>query len=153
MSGNGQGRATWGVAVEGRPAPMLQVALGAACRNGSAPQLLPSCNGEACSWVREVAQCLQTGQCRTAVLFCQDAQIACCVANKVAGVRAAAVWTVTQAHRAVEQLGANLLVVEMAGRTFFEFKEMLRLCHNGTGPACPARVACVLQELDGHAHR
>ena len=60
-------------------------------------------------------------------------------------------WTVTQAARALEQLGANLLVVEMAGRTYFECKEILRLC--GDGAACPPGVACILQELDGHAHR
>ena len=52
---------------------------------------------------------------------------------------------------ALEQLGANLLVVEMAERTYFECKELLRLCRDGA--ACPPAVACILQELDGHAHR
>jgi ribose 5-phosphate isomerase RpiB len=85
------------------------------------------------------------------VLFCRDACLACCVANKVPGVRAAAVWTVGQATRALDQLGANLLAVEMADRTYFECKELLRLCCAGS--ACPPGVACILQELDGHAHR
>jgi len=84
-------------------------------------------------------------------LFCHDACLACCIANKVPGVRAAAVWTVAQAERALEQLGANLLVVEMADRTFFECKEMLRLCCEEAN--CPPHVACILKELDGHAHR
>jgi hypothetical protein len=152
MNGNGQAKTRWGYALEGRPSTMLQVALQALHRNGAGPQTLPECNGETCGWVRQVAECLRSGRCQTAVLFCADASLACCVANKVPGVRAAAVWTVAQAARALEQLGANLLVVETAGRTFYEFKEMLRLCH-AQAPACPPGVACVLEELDGHAHR
>jgi hypothetical protein len=151
MKGNGQAGQGWGYAVEGRPSTMLQVALRAVCGNGSAPQTLPACEGETCDWVRRVAECLQSGRCRTAVLFCSDACLACCVANKVPGVRAAAVATVPQATRALAQLGANLLVVEMADRTYFECREMLRLC--GAGAACPPGVACILEELDGHAHR
>jgi hypothetical protein len=151
MNGNGQTVAGWGYAVEGQPSTMLQVALRAVHRNGNQPQTLPECNGETCDWVRRVAECLRSGRCRTAVLFCRDACLGCCIANKVPGVRAAAVWTVVQAARALEQLGANLLVVEMAERTYFECKEMLRLCCDGA--ACPPGVACILQELDGHAHR
>jgi hypothetical protein len=151
MSGNGQTVPAWGVAVEGRPSVMLQVALQASARNGSPPAALPACDGEHCAWVREVAECLKSGRCRTAVLFCQDAGVACCVANKVPGVRAVAVWTVAQASRALAGLGANLLVVEMAGRTYFECRELLRLCC--AGATCPPGLACVLQELDGHAHR
>lgn len=151
MNGNGQTGASWGYAVEGRPSTMLQVALRAAHRNGHSPQVLSECNGETCDWVRRVAECLRSGNCRTAVLFCRDACLACCIANKVSGVRAAAVGTVGQATRALEQLGANLLVVEMADRTYFECKEFLRLCCDGA--ACPPGLACILQELDGHAHR
>jgi hypothetical protein len=151
MDGNGQTGSGWGYAVEGRPSMMLQVALRAVHRNGHSPQSLPPCNGETCDWIRGVAECLRSGRCRTAVLFCRDAGLACCIANKVPGVRAAAVWTVAQAERALEQLGANLLVVEMAGRTYFECKEMLQLCCKGAD--CPPSVACILQELDGHAHR
>jgi hypothetical protein len=151
MNGNGQTRSGWGYAVEGRPSTMLEIALRAVNGNGQSPQLLPRFNGETCDWFRQIAECLRRGTCRTAVLFCQDACLACCLANKVAGVRAAAVWTVDQAERALQQLGANLLVVEMADRTYFECKEMLRLCRQGAD--CPANVACILQELDGHAHR
>ncbi len=151
MNGNGQIVAGWGCAVEGRPSTMLQIALRAAHRNGHSPQTLPECNGETCEWIRRVAECLQSGRCRTALLFCRDAYLACCVANKVPGVRAAAVWTVEQAARALEQLGANLLLVDMADRTYFECKEMMRLCCDGA--ICPPKVAAILQELDGHAHR
>jgi hypothetical protein len=88
-----------------------------------------------------------------AVLFCDDAGLACCVANKVPGVRAAAVWTVARANRALHQLGANLLIAETAGLTFYECRELLRLCCDCTPAPCPPGVACVLEELDGHAHR
>jgi len=58
---------------------------------------------------------------------------------------------VTQAARAVRTLAANLLAVEMPGRTFFEVRQILRIC---CAPAvCPADLAGTLQELDGHAHR
>ncbi len=153
MSGNGQARAAWGYAVEGQPSTMLRIALRSLHRNGSAPQPLPGCQGETCTWVRDVAECLRSGRCRTAILFCEDAGLACCIANKVAGVRAAAVGTVRQACRALTELAANLLVVEMADRTFFECKELLRLCQEGVAAVCPPGVACVLKELDGHAHR
>ena len=153
MSSNGQDRPAWGYSVEGKPPAMLQAALRTLHRTGARPHELPPCNGEACSWVRRVAECLRDGTCRVAVLFCEDTSLACCVANKVPGVRAAAVWTVAQARRALGQLGANLLVVETAGRTFYECKELLRLCCDREPTPCPEGLACVLKELDGHAHR
>jgi hypothetical protein len=47
----------------------------------------------------------------------------------------------------------RLLAVELNGRTFYECKELLCLCRDRSCFACPPGVACVLQELDGHAHR
>jgi hypothetical protein len=152
MAVNGQMRAGWGYAVEGKPTPVLEVALHALRRQGAEPRVMPQCNGESCVWVRDVAACLASGECRTAVLFCTDAGLACCVANKVPGVRAVAVDGVAQAVRALRNLGANLLVVEMAGRTYYECRELLRLCREHPS-ACPPGLACVLEELDGHAHR
>jgi hypothetical protein len=153
MSSNGQARPAWGCGIEGKPSVMLQAALRTLQRNGAMPKQLPECNGQPCDWVKRVAECLHNGTCQVAVLFCEDAGLACCVANKVPGVRAAAVWTVGQANRALDQLGANLLVVETAGRTFYECKELLRLCCDRAPVRCPPGVACVLEELDGHAHR
>jgi hypothetical protein len=149
MSGNGRTSATWAYAVEGKPSTMLEIALRSV---GQQPRLLPECNGDTGAWVRDVAVCLADGNCRAAVLFCKDAGLACCVANKVPGVRAVAVAGVGQAVRALQNLGANLVVVEMAGRTYYECRELLRLCRDHTS-ACPPGLACVLQELDGHAHR
>jgi hypothetical protein len=73
------------------------------------------------------------------------------VAIKVKGVRAAHVLNAQQAARAFLTLGANLLAVEMPGRTFFEIRQIVRCLVKPS--ACPESVACVLQELDGHAHR
>jgi hypothetical protein len=63
------------------------------------------------------------------------------------------VWSVEQARLAVAKLGANLLIVERKGRTYFECRELLRLCEGCVSIVCPDGVACVLEELDGHAHR
>jgi ribose 5-phosphate isomerase RpiB len=87
------------------------------------------------------------------VVFCGDPGLVCCVANKVPGLRAAAAWTVTQAARAALALGANLVAVEMPGRTFFEVRQILRALCAGGGSGCPGDVARTLGELDGHAHR
>jgi hypothetical protein len=152
MNGNGRTPARWSYAVEGKPTTMLEVALRSLRRQGTAPDTLPECNGDSCVWIRDVAACLASGECRAAVLFCADAGLACCVANKVPGVRAVAVEGVGQAVRALRNLGANLLVVEMAGRTYYECRELLRLCQEYPS-ACPPGLACVLEELDGHAHR
>jgi hypothetical protein len=138
-----------GFAVQGKPAPMLETALKSLTRIGSAPQTLPASNGSTCEWVRRIAGSLHAGTCQRAVLFCEDPELACCVANKVPGIRAATVTCLAQATRALRQLGANLLIVEMKGRTFFEFKALLMLA----GAACPPAVASTLTELDGHAHR
>ena len=152
MSGNGRTPTGWAYAVEGKPTPMLQVALHSLRKHGAEPRPLPQCNGEPCVWVRDLAAWLASGECRVAVLFCADAGLACCVANKVPGVRAAAVSSIGEAARALRSLGANLLVVEMTACTYFECRELLRLCREHPS-ACPPGVACVLQELDGHAHR
>ncbi|MBY0524812.1 MAG: RpiB/LacA/LacB family sugar-phosphate isomerase [Gemmataceae bacterium] len=151
MNGNGQAGNGWGYALQGQAPPMLQAALRSVRRTVSEPTPLPDCHGESCPWVRAVADCVANGQCQGAVLFCDDACVACCVANKVPGVRAVAVSSLAQAYQALAGFGANLLIAEPAGRTFFEFKQLLQLCCEGG--TCPPGVACVLEELDGHAHR
>jgi hypothetical protein len=153
MNGNGKDRRPWGYAVERQPHPMLVLALQSLRREGTEPIPLAGCNGEPCDWVRRVTECLKRGECRGAVVFCDDAGLACCVANKVPGIRAVAVGSIGQAQRAIAGLGANVIAVEQTGRTFFEFKQILRLCCCRPVAECPASVACILQELDGHAHR
>jgi ribose 5-phosphate isomerase RpiB len=122
-------------------------------REGFALRELTAAADPVCRWARAVAECVARSECRGGVVFCADPGLVCCVANKVAGLRAVAVSTVGQAARATLSLGANLVAVEMPGRTFFEVRQILRtLCLCGE-PACPPGVACTLQELEGHAHR
>jgi hypothetical protein len=45
-----------------------------------------------------------------------------------------------------------MLAVEMPGRTFFEVRQILKALSR-TAAECPQKIADVLQELDGHAHR
>jgi hypothetical protein len=148
--GNGEAGASWGCAIEGQPTAMLQAALRAVARDGGGPQPLPDWNGEWGAWVRQVAERLKSGRCHSAVLFCTDAELACCLANKVPGIRAVVVGSVAQARKARTRLGANLLVVEMAGRTYFECRQILNLCQASC--TCPPEIAGILKELDGHAH-
>jgi ribose 5-phosphate isomerase RpiB len=123
-------------------------------RDGIHLRELPAdCDGESCRWAKAVAECVARGECQGGVIFCQDPGLVCCVANKVVGLRAVMAVTVGQAARATLTLGANLLAVEMPGRTFFEVRQILRTLCTTERPTCPDGVACTLQELDGHAHR
>jgi hypothetical protein len=146
-------RARWGYAQD-RPHPLVRSAVQALEREGLSLHEMPAAGGSSdCGWARAVAECVARGECVGGVLFCQDPGLACCVANKVAGLRAVAVCTVGQAARASLTLGANLAAVEMPGRTFFEIRQILRTLCAGAELACPPGVACTLRELDGHAHR
>jgi ribose 5-phosphate isomerase B len=145
-------RLAWAYAQD-RPHPLVQSAARSLEREGTGVRELEG-QGKAlaCRWARAVAECVARGECAGGVLFCADPGLACCVANKVPGLRAVAVTSVAQAARATLGLAANLLAVEMPGRTFFEVRQILRtLCAGGRG--CPDGVACTLRELDGHAHR
>jgi ribose 5-phosphate isomerase RpiB len=144
--------ATWGHGQD-RPYPLVQSAVASLAREGIAVREWPQAGDELpCRWARAVAECVARGECAGGVLFCTEAALACCVANKVPGLRAVAVTTVAQASRATLALAANLLVVEMPGRTYFEIRQILRTLLAST-LSCPDRVACTLRELDGHAHR
>ena len=145
--------APWGYAEE-RPHPAVKSALQALEREGVSLGELPA-RGETapCRWARAVAECVARGKCRGGVIFAADAGLVCCVANKLPGLRAVAIVSVAQAARATLTLGANLVAVEMPGRTFFEVRQILRTLCGAYEPTCPPGVACTLEELDGHAHR
>jgi ribose 5-phosphate isomerase RpiB len=141
----------WGYGQD-RPHGLVRSAVGALAREGVQVKELAEPTDLPCRWARTVAECIAGGGCAGGVLFCDDPGLVCCVANKVPGLRAVPVVTVAQAARATLTLGANLVVIEMPGRTFFEIRQILRiLCTTAHG--CPDGVACTLQELDGHAHR
>ncbi|MGL4549676.1 MAG: RpiB/LacA/LacB family sugar-phosphate isomerase [Gemmataceae bacterium] len=105
-----------------------------------------------CVAARRVAEEIGEGVLAGGVLFCQVPCIVACVANKVPGVRAVMVSTVGQAALATLELAANLLVVEMPGRTFYEVKQFLRIIHDAKPELVPV-LANTLMELDGRAHR
>jgi hypothetical protein len=141
----------WGYAEE-RPDPQVAAAVQALGRDGLSIVALQAKGSTPCDWARAIAVLIARAECRGGVVFCGDPGLVCCVANKVAGLRAAAAVNVAQATRARASLGANLVAVEMPGRTFFELRQILRaVC--GTDKGCPDPVANALKELDGHAHR
>jgi hypothetical protein len=87
-----------------------------------------------------------------AVLFCSDPATACCIANKISGVRAGAAANNAQVSRLQKNLGANLFAIEIPGPTFFELRQMLRTIVSRQ-PKCGDGIDKILTELDGHAHR
>ena len=147
--GRAQGKVAY---AQERPAAIVAAAVQSLRREGVALDEMPACGKSIADWARSLAKCVADGECRSCVAFCGDPGVACCVANKKPGVRAVGVTTVTQAARAVSELGANLLAMEMPGRTLFEVRQVLLTLHRATA-ACPGEVADVLRELDGHAHR
>lgn len=105
-----------------------------------------------CVRVRSLGEMVQRKECDACAIFCEDAGLAACVLNKLPQLRAVAVMTVAQAALATLTLSANVFVIEMPGRTYFEVRQILReLCESQL--PCPDTVAGTLQELTGHAHR
>ena len=149
MSANGSSL-SWGYAQD-RPYPFVQCAVQAMLRDRTPiRELSARCDGLASEWARGLAESVSRGEYLGCAIFCEDPGLVCCVANKMPGLRAVAVVTTMHAARATLTLGANLLAVEMPGRTFFEVRQILRnLCL----PVCPDGVASTLRGLDGHAHR
>jgi len=143
----------WGYMQE-RSDPLVCSAVEALEREGlTLRELGPKKNSSACEWAKAVAECVAGRECDAGIVFCSDAGLVCCVANKHAGVRAIAVASVAQAVRARAALGPNLVAIEMPGRTFFELRQIIRTLCQAARPVCPAGVANTLRELDGHAHR
>jgi hypothetical protein len=136
-----------------RPYPLVMPAVASLVREGFRLVEFTDVPADpACRWSHTVATCIARNDFAAGVVFCEDPGLVCCVANKVPGLRAAAVTTIDQATRAARTLQANLLAVEMPGRTYFEMRQILRiLC--GIAGNCPEVVAGTLRELDGHAHR
>jgi ribose 5-phosphate isomerase RpiB len=146
-------KGNWGY-VQERSDPLVRSAVGALEREGLVlTELRPKESSTACQWAKAVAECVAGGECDAGLVFCSDAGLVCCVANKLAGLRAIAVASLPQAARAKAALGPNLVAIEMPGRTFFELRQIIRTLCQAAHPVCPAGVANTLRELDGHAHR
>jgi hypothetical protein len=145
-------RSAWGVAQD-RTYPEVAGALQAVRREGSLLNEMHSCSEPCCVWSRALAQCVAHGECTGAIVFCKDPGLVCCVANKVAGLRAVTIASIAQARQTLLSVGPNFVAMEMPGRTFFEIRQMFRCLCAGMATACPETLACILRELDGHAHR
>lgn len=76
---------------------------------------------------RSCGERIAKGEWQRAALFTSEPELTACAANKLQGLRAASVASIAQAKRAFATLGANLLVVEMPGRTVFEVRQVLQL--------------------------
>ena len=103
--------------------------------------------GSPITWATTVAELVAGGEYDGIVLFCEDPAMATLIANKTPGVRAAAVSTVNQAARATLTIAANLLAVEMPGRTFFEIRHILHLLRESR-VGCPAELASLLNKRE-----
>jgi|SRR6516162_862287 ribose 5-phosphate isomerase RpiB len=143
----------WWICQE-HPHPLVQSAVQVLHREGlPLEDMPPAPEKAACAWAKAVGKCVARGDCCGGVVFCRDPGLICCVANKLPGLRAVAANSTADAERAASTVGANLVVVAMPGRTFFEIRQILRILCRANAPQCPPGVATTLKELDGHAHR
>jgi hypothetical protein len=150
VTGIGQGRDgnAWAY-VEEQPYAAVAAAVASLERQGLSFQARQLADNEAAAWLglfRDWRTKKQNG-----FVFCADAALLCCLANK-SGLRAAAVFTARQAARAMATIGANVLIVEMPGPTFFEIRQIMSTTAK-LARVCAAEFDKVLTELDGHAHR
>ena len=129
-----------------RPFAMVGAAVQTLARSGEGWDPLHAA-GSSVAWAAVVAESIANGEYDGIVLFCADPAMATLIANKTPGVRAAAVSTVDQAARATLTIAANLLAVEMPGRTFFEIRHILHLLRESRLP-CPAELASLLHERE-----
>jgi ribose 5-phosphate isomerase RpiB len=106
------------------------------------------CKTLACSLARHAAQAVSRGDSLGAIVFCLDPLLICCVANKVKGIRAAALASVAQAKQVVKGMGVNFVALEIGKKTFFELRQML-LSVCGSPRVCHEAVAGILKELEG----
>lgn len=142
---------TWGFGQE-RPYPLIQSALQSLQREGITFRPFEEKDGLLCHWAKALAECIARGECQGGVILSDDPNLICCVANKVPGIRGAAVHSIQGAARATLNMGANLLAVEMPGRTWFEIRQILRLACSTTQP-CPGDLATTLSQIDGQSHQ
>jgi hypothetical protein len=146
-----QGR--WRYAQE-QPYPVVQSVADALRRDGVALEPVNAMGNEpVCRWARTLAESIAQDGSLGLLVFCEDPGLLCCVANKVAGVRAAAaVWPLRRSV-CVNALAANLVAIDIAGRTFFELKQLVKAVCTAALPTCSGEIAAAIEELERHARR
>ena len=77
------------------------------------------------------------GQGRGALVVADEASIATWRASRVEGVRAASACDPDAVSRAIRHLGANVIVVEPAGKSIYLLKQIGERFRLGGAPACP----------------
>jgi hypothetical protein len=143
----------WVLAQE-KPSPLIASAVDVLRRESLTLRQLSGPDGSPlCHWARSVAGEIGTEAYVGGVMFTSDPGLVCCVANKIPGVRAATANNVFQAARATLTLAANLLAVEMPGRTFHEVKGILGEFCRADRSGCPTVVSLTLTELEQRVHR
>lgn len=128
----------WRIAQE-RPFAVVQSAVEALRREGLIFDAAP--DGDAMpptKWIRQVADATARGG--ATVMFTSDAALACCIANRLAAIRGAAVASVAQAQRVLKTLAANWIAIEMPGRSHFEVRQILKLAATSKGDIPPELV-------------
>lgn len=143
----------WGYVLE-RPDPRVASVLQSLKREGVNLQELSisrqaqgECEIRACGLAREAAEVVSRGDNMGAIVFCIDPLLVSCIANKVKGIRAAAIASPAQASQAVKGLGVNFLALGIGQQTFFEVRQILR-CVCGGPSACPGAVVEILKGLE-----
>lgn len=132
------------------PWAVVEAALAALQRDGRPLTRLPERGAKnESAWAVELGR-LVAGGARAAV-FCRNAGLVSCLANKIKGVRAAVANTPAQLGAVVAALAPNLVAVDMPGRTLHEIRQTLSALMHIKPP--PAELAATLKELEADAHR
>lgn len=82
---------------------------------------------------------------KPAALLTGKPAVALCLANRRRGVRAVMAQSIATTMLAVRAVGANLLVVDPAGRSWFELKRLLSQFIAGAPYPCPAEYRGLLE--------
>lgn len=130
---------------------LVNAAVQALQRDGITLQPMPDFAGNLAAWIETLTENIAANRCRCCVVFCGSAALVACLANKIAGIRAATAASVREADKAMRTLGANLLSIELPGPTYFEVRQILKSACTKTA-ACPPPLVQVFQEME-HAHR
>lgn len=131
--------------------PRLPLVLGVADTKYDAANLVQSVTREGAT----VERLAKTGLAQVVGEMCEEASMggklglmltsetvaALCLANRRAGVRAVAAASVIATPRAVRSVGANVLVIDPAGRGAFEMQRLVSQYIAGAPYVCPAEYA------------
>ena len=110
-------------------------------------------NEPVCRWAQSLAESIAQGSSFGLLVFCEDTGLLCCIANKVAGVRAAAALWPLRRSACVNALAANLVAIDVTSRTFFELKQLIKAVCATALPTCSSEIAATIEGLERHARR